>query len=60
MDEIKKNIKMTIEKKQVLDKDDLTLIVNIIDVCSKRGAFLGKELKDIGTLTNKILNILEE
>ena len=27
--------------------NDFTMMVNIIDVCSKRGAFEGTELKDV-------------
>lgn len=33
---------------------DLALIVNIIDTCTKRGAFEGSELATVGQLRNKV------
>jgi hypothetical protein len=37
-----------------LTLNDLAVVLQIIDVCSKRGAFEGNELKDVGTLRNRI------
>ena len=34
--------------------NDLAVVLQIIDVCSKRGAFEGNELKDVGTLRERI------
>lgn len=57
--DIKQNLYMTIEKKQnyYLEPHDVSLILKIIDICSKRGAFMGNELHDIGKLFNKLLKI---
>ena len=37
-----------------LNLNDLAVVLQVIDVCSKRGAFEGNELKDVGTLRNRI------
>ena len=37
-----------------LTLNDLAVVLQVIDVCSKRGAFEGNELKDVGTLRNRI------
>jgi len=39
---------------------DISLVVQIIDACSSRGAFKGDELADVGALRNKMLVIAEE
>jgi len=38
---------------------DLTACVNLIDVCSRRGAFQGTELESVGLLRKKLTKILE-
>jgi hypothetical protein len=38
---------------------DLVACVNIIDVCSRRGAFQGTELESVGLLRKKLAKILE-
>jgi|TARA_X000001382_G_scaffold100279_1_gene74814 hypothetical protein len=37
-----------------INLNDLAVVLQIIDVCSKRGAFEGNELKDVGTLRERI------
>lgn len=37
-----------------LTLSDLAVVLQVIDICSKRGAFEGNELKDVGTLRNRI------
>jgi len=37
-----------------INLSDLALVVQIIDACTKRGAFEGNELVTIGQLRNKI------
>lgn len=39
--------------------NDINLALQVIDVCSERGAFKGGELKDIGILRNKLYNFIE-
>lgn len=41
-----------------LDLNDLNAVVQIIDVCAKRGSFEGIELADVGTLRNRIVQFL--
>ena len=38
---------------------DLHNVLQIIDTCSKRGAFEGSELTSVGQLRNKIANFLQ-
>ena len=40
-----------------LTVNDLSNIINIIDVCSQRGAFKATELKGIGTVYERLTNI---
>jgi hypothetical protein len=42
-----------------INLNDITLVVNIIDVCSQRGAFKGDELAPIGTLRQKFAEIIK-
>jgi hypothetical protein len=42
-----------------LNVQDLVLVVRLIDICSKRGAFEGKELSDVGSLRNRIAAFVE-
>ena len=39
--------------------NDINLALQVIDVCSERGAFKGSELKDIGILRDKLYNFFE-
>jgi hypothetical protein len=43
----------------ILTLDDFTVVVKLIDVVTKRGAFEGPELSDVGTLRNKFAAFLE-
>jgi hypothetical protein len=38
----------------VINLSDLALVVQIIDACTKRGAFEGNELVTVGQLRNKV------
>ena len=39
--------------------NDFALVVNIIDVCSQRGAFRGEELAAVGTLRQKFADVVK-
>jgi hypothetical protein len=43
-----------------LNLNDLMLAVNIIDVCSERGAFKGNELSMVGQLREKFSSFIKE
>ncbi|MFA7407638.1 MAG: hypothetical protein WCY93_07350 [Anaerolineaceae bacterium] len=38
---------------------DINAAIQIIDVCSTRGAFKGEELAEVGTLRNKFAAVLK-
>ena len=40
--------------------NDLRLVLNVIEVCSQRGAFKANELAVVGTLFNKISGFLDK
>jgi hypothetical protein len=42
------------EKNEGISLNDLALIINIIDICTKRGAFEGNELLTVGQVRNKL------
>lgn len=42
------------QQQEGISLNDLALMVNIIDTCTKRGAFEGNELATIGAIRNKI------
>ena len=42
-----------------LQLQDIAMCVQIIDVCSKRGAFEGPEMEAIGALRNRVAKFLE-
>ena len=42
-----------------LSLGDIQGLVQIIDICSKRGAFEGSELEGVGTLRSRIVKFLE-
>lgn len=50
---------MTEETPQI-DINDIVFMVNLIDVCTKRGAFEGTELKTVGTLREKLSTFIEQ
>lgn len=39
--------------------NDFVVMVKVIDICSKRGAFEGAELKDVGTLRGRLAAFIE-
>lgn len=39
--------------------NDFIVMVKLIDICSKRGAFEGAELKDVGTLRGRLSEFVE-
>lgn len=45
---------MTEETINAINLSDLALVVQIIDACTKRGAFEGNELVTVGQLRNKV------
>jgi hypothetical protein len=40
--------------------NDLRLVLNVIEICSQRGAFKASELAVVGTLFNKISGFLDK
>jgi len=42
-----------------LQLQDIAMCVQVIDVCSKRGAFEGTEMEAIGALRNRVAKFLE-
>jgi hypothetical protein len=47
------------DDKVLITLNDLQIIVNMIDVCTKRGAFEGKELLTVGQLREKVSRVIE-
>lgn len=43
-----------------IDYNDIAAMVQVIDVCSKRGAFEGPELAMVGQLRTKLAGILDQ
>jgi hypothetical protein len=50
---------MNTESKPTIDINDIASIVQLIDVCSTRGAFRGEELAIIGALRTKLAEIVK-
>tara|TARA_R110000796_G_scaffold65445_4_gene151134 strand:+ start:1064 stop:1303 length:240 start_codon:yes stop_codon:yes gene_type:complete len=42
-----------------LSLQDIAMAIQVIDVCSKRGAFEGAEMEPIGALRNRVVAFLE-
>ena len=42
-----------------LQLQDIAMCIQIIDICSKRGAFEGAEMETIGALRNRVAAFLE-
>jgi hypothetical protein len=49
----------TEQPKPTIDINDLASVVQLIDVCSTRGAFRGEELAMIGGLRTKLAEIVK-
>jgi hypothetical protein len=49
----------TEQPKPTIDINDLAAVVQLIDVCSTRGAFRGEELAMIGGLRTKLAEIVK-
>jgi hypothetical protein len=47
------------EQQPQLSLNDFALVVNIIDVCTERGAFKGNELSPIGQLREKFVAFIK-
>jgi len=41
-----------------VSKEELQAVVQIIDICSRRGAFEGAELEGVGALRSRLVSIL--
>lgn len=50
---------MNTESKPTIDINDLAAVVQLIDVCSTRGAFRGEELATVGGLRTKLAEIVK-
>jgi hypothetical protein len=46
--------------KSSISLGDLQSFVNLIDICSKRGAFGGEELSSVGALRDKLKTFLND
>jgi hypothetical protein len=49
----------TEQQKPTIDINDLVSVVQLIDVCSTRGAFRGEELLIVGAMRNKFSEIVK-
>jgi hypothetical protein len=49
----------TEQQKPTIDINDLVAVVQLIDVCSTRGAFRGEELSTVGGLRTKLTEIVK-
>lgn len=47
------------EAQTAITLNDLQIIVNMIDVCTKRGAFEGNELLTVGQLREKVSAVIK-
>ena len=59
MTDDEKNIENEVKETPQITAGDLALMVKIIDAGSERGAWKGEELGTIGTLRNKMAEILQ-
>ena len=50
---------MNTESKPSIEINDLVAVVQLIDVCSTRGAFRGEELATVGGLRTKLTEIVK-
>lgn len=50
---------MTEQTAPQLNLNDFAIIINIIDVCTERGAFKGNELLTVGTLREKLAGFVK-
>jgi len=50
---------MNTESKPTIDINDIASVVQLIDVCSTRGAFRGEELAIIGALRTKLAEVVK-
>lgn len=48
------------DKKNSLNLNDFTLVVNIIDACTERGSFKGNELSIVAQLREKFVSFIDE
>ena len=46
------------QEKPIVNVSDLELVVQIIDICSRRGAFEGKEMAKVGEIRDKISTVV--
>jgi len=47
------------ENQTTITINDLQIIVNMIDVCTKRGAFEGSELLTVGQIREKVAAVIK-
>jgi hypothetical protein len=47
------------ENQVTITLNDLQIIVNMIDVCTKRGAFEGNELLIVGQIREKVASVIK-
>lgn len=43
-----------------MKKQDIELMVNLIDICASRGGFKGNELATVGGLRERLVTLLRE
>jgi len=53
------NVETPVEEPVQLGLQDIATMVQIIDLCSKRGGFEGPELEAVGSLRNRVVKFLE-
>ena len=58
MTELENVVETTETEAPQLSLQDIATMVQIIDVCSKRGGFEGPELESVGSLRNRVVTFL--
>ena len=59
-EDVNTNVEAPVEEGVQLSLQDIATMVQIIDLCSKRGGFEGPELETVGALRNRVVTFLNE
>ena len=59
-EDVNTNVEAPVEEGVQLSLQDIATMVQIIDLCSKRGGFEGPELETVGALRNRVVAFLNE
>ena len=59
-EDVNTNVEAPVEEGVQLSLQDIATMVQIIDLCSKRGGFEGPELEAVGGLRTRVVTFLNE